>query len=319
MKTTSKKDRRDLRVALIAFLLLAISSAMGQVSSGTAFAVAPQLLITNLHVVSGCATIEVLASDGRRVGSVVNSDPQLDLALLRVSGLKGASARIRNPRTIRLGETVMVFGFPLSGSLSSGGNFTSGLVSALQGLRNAAGEVQITAPVQPGNSGGPLMDAAGNVIGVVSSKLDALRSAIASGDIPQNINFAISLDVLADFLVSNKVPFGESSRSTPLDTARVAEMAQEFTYRVECNGKLLRSERPPIEQAHRSGTCSPPYDRQLWNDCVGTLMLPNGDKYVGNFKDGKRSGQGVLTSPEGYILKSGTWKNDKLIGGKEED
>jgi serine protease Do len=171
-----------------------------QVSSGTAFAVAPGLLITNQHVVARCSSVDVVATDGRRSGSIVDADAQIDLALMRVSGITGATARLRSPRSIRLGESVTVFGFPLTGALSSGGNFTTGVVSALRGLRDAAGELQITAPVQPGNSGGPLMDASGLVIGVVQAKLDALRSAIVTGDIPQNVNFAISLEVLANFL-----------------------------------------------------------------------------------------------------------------------
>jgi len=128
----------------------------------------------------------------------------------------------------------MVFGYPLAGSLTSSGNFTSGLVSGLRGLRDAAGQLQITAPVQPGNSGGPLMDASGLVIGVVQAKLDALRSAVATGDIPQNVNFAISLEVLVEFLTTNNVQFRNRSRAAPMDTAQVAEMAQTFTHRVEC-------------------------------------------------------------------------------------
>ena len=160
----------------------------------------------------------------------------------------------------------MVFGFPLSGSLSSGGNFTSGLVSALRGLRDAAGEVQITAPVQPGNSGGPLMDASGLVIGVVQAKLDALRTARITGDIAQNVNFAISLEVLADFLAKNRVAFQDSSSSAPLDTARVAELAQSFTYYIECRGRSqqatassstkaeppIAATRPPIASSQAS-------------------------------------------------------------------
>jgi Trypsin-like peptidase domain len=216
-----------------------------QVSSGTAFAVARGLLITNQHVIAGCRSVDVIAADSRRSGSIVEADDQIDLALLRVSGITGATARLRSPRTVRLGEPVMVFGFPLTGSLSSSGNFTAGLVSALRGLNDAAGELQITAPVQPGNSGGPLMDANGLVIGVVQAKLDAIRAAMATGDIPQNVNFAISLDVLAKFLAKNRVAFRDGAISAPLDTARVAELAQSFTYRVECQ-RRFKSQEPEV-------------------------------------------------------------------------
>jgi S1-C subfamily serine protease len=232
---------------LVAALVLTCFSpgVAAQVSSGTAFAVAPEFLVTNQHVIAGCTSVEVIAADGRRTGSVVDSDAQIDLALLRVTGIKGPTARLRSPRNVRLGESVMVFGFPLTGSLSSGGNFTSGVVSALRGLRDAAGAIQITAPVQPGNSGGPLIDASGLVIGVVQAKLDALRSARATGDIPQNVNFAISLEILADFLIKNNVTFRDGTLSSPLDTAKVAELAQSFTYRVECRSDSRQSVKSP--------------------------------------------------------------------------
>ena len=291
-----------------------------QVSSGTAFAVAPGLLVTNQHVIDKCSSIDVIATDGRRTGSVIDADEQVDLALLRVSGLTGATARLRRPRNVRLGESVMVFGFPLAGALSSGGNFTSGLVSALRGLKDAAGELQITAPVQPGNSGAPLMDASGLVIGVVQAKLDALRSAIVTGDIPQNINFAISLEVLADFLTKNRVAFRDGAISAPLDTARVAELAQSFTYRVECRSRSQQAEAPPSIKPSRpaprpdagkgsqSSTISPVQESLppcpglytvTWTNCIGTFTFTGGDKYTGEFSDGTFNGQGTLTFANG--------------------
>lgn len=234
-----------MRHLLLLMLLMPALPAWAQVSSGTAFSVAPQLMVTNQHVIDGCSAIEVIAPDGRRPATVVASEPSIDLALLRVFGLRGSTASLRTPRNIRLGESVLVYGFPLAGALSSSGNFTNGVVSALQGLRNAAGEIQITAPIQQGNSGGPVMDSSGVVIGVVQAKLDALRAVISTGDIPQNVNFAISLEVLADFLDMNKVPYRNAPRAAALDSARVAEMAQGFTYRVECRGRGQQAVAPP--------------------------------------------------------------------------
>jgi hypothetical protein len=309
---------------LVTALALArfVPGVSAQVLSGTAFAVAPGLLITNQHVIAGCSSVEVIAADGRRSGSIVDADAQIDLALLRVSGLKGATARIRYPRNIRLGESVMVFGFPLIGSLSSNGNFTSGLVSALRGFRDAAGEIQITAPVQPGNSGGPLMDSSGLVIGVVVSKLDAISTAVATGDIPQNVNFAISLEVVADFLAKNKVSVRDSAISAPVETARVAELAQSFTYRVECQSRSQQAVTTPSKKPNRLPPCPGAYQRTTWTNCVGTFTVsggityvgefkrgqphgygtrtwPNGDKYVGEFRDGQPNGQGTHTWPDG--------------------
>ena len=278
---------------MVTTLMIAANVAFAQTSSGTAFAVAPEILVTNQHVVAGCSSIEIVSADGRRKGSVVATDADIDLAVLRVGGLKGPTARLRNPRTIRLGESVMVFGFPLTGALSSDGNFTSGVVSALRGLRDATGEVQITAPVQPGNSGGPLLDASGLVIGVIEAKLDTLRTAKATGDIPQNVNFAISLEVLAAFLSKNKVSFRDAAVSPPLDPARVAELAQSFTHRIECLGRPQQATTSPSStQAARESTpmdfdevqrradrakksqlpdCRGTYSINAWTNCFGSI------------------------------------------------
>ena len=296
--------------------------------TGTAFLVAPDLLVTNRHVIQSCAAVEVYTSEGKRPAQVQAADAAVDLALLRVPGLRGTLVRLRTPRTIRLGETVFVFGFPLSGSLTSGGNFTSGLVSGLRGLHDAPGDIQITAPVQPGNSGGPLLDAAGQVIGVVKAKLDAMKAAKAIGDIPQNVNFAISAPTLVDFLVRQKVGFANgyvNPAVASIDTAQVAELAQGFTFRVECGGRGASNavvSGSPTNTPNPSGS---PGDGSLpkrsgpmiacqgpvlaWNDCFGGVDLPDGSKYVGEFKDGKYHGQGSYLFSDGrrYVgeLKDG--------------
>ena len=268
--------------SVVALILTCLAvSAAAQVSTGTAFSVAPGLLITNHHIIKGCGSVDIISPDGRRSGAIVDADAQIDLALLHAAGIKGATARLRSPRQVRLGESVMVFGFPLAGSLTSGGNFTSGLVSGLRGLRDAAGEIQITAPVQPGNSGGPVMDASGLVIGVVQAKLDALHSAITTGDIPQNINFAISLEVLADFLAKNRVPFRDATVAAALDTARVAELAQSFTYRVECRGKSQQAAASPGAKPKPPAVGAPSRAFKDCAECPEMVPIPAGRFVMG--------------------------------------
>lgn len=257
------------------------TSAAAQVTTGTAFSVAPGLLITNHHVIEGCGSVDIISPDGRRSGAIVDADAQIDLALLRVPGIKGATARLRSPRQVRLGESAMVFGFPLTGSLTSGGNFTSGLVSGLRGLRDADGVIQFTAPVQKGNSGGPVLDASGLVIGVVLSKLDATREAINTGDIPQNVNFAISLEVLADFLSKNRVAFRNSSVAAALDTARVAELAQSFTHRVECLGKSQQAAASPGAKPKPPALVVPSGPFKDCAECPEMVPIPAGQFLMG--------------------------------------
>lgn len=231
-------------------------------SSGTGFSVAPGHLVTNQHVVAGCSRVDVVSPDGRRTGVVVDTDEDVDLALVRVTGLGGSVALLRRPGSVRLGEPAYAFGFPLSGLLSDSGNFTNGVVSGLRGLRESASEIQITTPVQPGNSGGAVIDAAGQVIGVVVSKLDAGAVSRATGDIPQNVNFAVSMQTLADFLARNRVSFRATERGAPVDTAQVAELARAYTHRIVCTA--------PRDSAVRPGTADGAAEVdttvELWND-----------------------------------------------------
>jgi polysaccharide deacetylase 2 family uncharacterized protein YibQ len=213
-----------------------------QRSSGTGFAIAPGLIVTNQHVVNGCSSLSVeLPMGERRTARLIAVDPELDLALVYVLGLPGSIAAIRTTAA-RLGEQIYAFGFPLAGTLASAGNFTSGLVSALRGLGDKEGVLQFTAPVQPGNSGGALLDKSGLVIGVVRSKLDAIEAARVTGDIPQNVNFAVSGDILAKFLAKHDAPFQHQATGAFEDPTIIAERAQSFTFHVSCgrSGELGR-------------------------------------------------------------------------------
>ena len=121
-----------------------------------------------------------------------------------VGGGAGVRAgRIRG--SLRLCRGVEAFGFPHSDTLATAGNVTLGNVTALSGLGDDSRSLQISAPVQAGNSGGPLLDGSGNLVGVVSAKLDAVKMAMNSGDLPQNVNFAVKSAILASFLDANRV------------------------------------------------------------------------------------------------------------------
>ena len=106
----------------------------------------------------------------------------------------------------------MALGYPLFGLLASTANLSVGNVSALAGLGDDSRYLQISAPVQPGNSGGPLLDASGHLIGIVTSKLDAARIFRFFGDIPQNVNFALKAEVARTFLDSKGIVY-QTARS----------------------------------------------------------------------------------------------------------
>jgi len=157
-------------------------------TSGTGFFVTHDgLILTNAHVVKDCTQILLAPPQGAFVSAqVLARDTINDLALLKTETTSTHVAQLR--LNIRLGENVEAFGYPLTTVLASSGNFTSGSVTALAGFRDDSRYLQISAPVQPGNSGGPLLDQSGNLVGVVSAKLNALNIMLATnGDIPQNV------------------------------------------------------------------------------------------------------------------------------------
>ena len=129
----------------------------------------------------------------------------------------------------------MAFGYPLSQVLATSGNFTTGNVTALAGLGDDSRFFQISAPVQPGNSGGPLLDENGNLVGIVSSKLNFLSEIRAQGDIPQNVNFAIKASVAANFLQDNNIKFQIGEATQPMKAPDLADAAKAFSVYIECH------------------------------------------------------------------------------------
>jgi TPR repeat protein len=208
-----------------------VASAVESTGSGFFLTVAGHLL-TNAHVVEGCSRVSLA---GGSALTVLDIDASSDLALLKAGGTSTRTPlMLRQGRGVRLADSVVVAGFPLTGLLSSGLNVTTGTVSALAGPGDDHRLIQITAPVQPGNSGGPLLDTSGNVVGVVVSKLDAVKVASITGDIPQNVNFAISLGTLQAFLDSNSIDYQTRASASPKSNADVAEMARAATVQIEC-------------------------------------------------------------------------------------
>ena len=199
------------------------------VSSGTGFYINETLILTNAHVVNSYDEVRI---PYRRV-TVSARDTDVDFALLVDSVQNPDTARFRSS-SVELGEEIAVFGYPLSRVLSYKGNSTSGIVSGLASpIADAHPDnlFQHTAPIQGGNSGGPVLDAAGNVVGVVVSSLnpDAIRN--------QNVNFAIKFNVIEDFLKKNQVTDYEDPIPVPgraIDWGAVFKKAQMFTVPVLC-------------------------------------------------------------------------------------
>jgi S1-C subfamily serine protease len=200
--------------------------------SGSGFWITPKIVLTNAHVVKYCDEVSV-GSNGK--GEIQHTDESRDLALIKVTGVKGTPVYFRESSEISQGETVVAAGFPLSGILAEDLNITQGIVSALAGLKGDRRFFQITAPVQSGNSGGPLYDKYGAVIGVVTAKLNALRLAKKTGDIAQNINFAIQIREIKSYLDDRGIPYNVLySDISSKSTEEISRSARNETVAVRC-------------------------------------------------------------------------------------
>ncbi len=190
-------------------------------------------IVTNDHVVDGCKQMRL--ADGT-VLDVVTTDKANDLALLKAPKPGVSFVRFRDGRGVRTGEGILIAGFPLRDEISSEINVTTGNVSSLAGPNNDRTLIQITAPVQHGNSGGPVLDLSGNVVGVVQSKFDPSADTGDDNtiDVPQNVNFAVSANTLRAFLDAQEIDYESAPSNAPLSPAEIAARAHGFTVSLEC-------------------------------------------------------------------------------------
>jgi S1-C subfamily serine protease len=183
-------------------------------------------LLTNHHVVDGAQKIEVHYRGQVFQAKVAADDRTNDLALLKVEGGHFESLSISGKETADLGEEVFTIGFPNIQMQGVEPKFTDGKISSLAGMQDDPSEYQISVPVQPGNSGGPLCDARGEVVGIVVARLNDMAMLETSGVVPQNVNYAVKSRLAARLLQSVKgltPPPGQSGRpENPVKTVENA-------------------------------------------------------------------------------------------------
>lgn len=195
----------------------------GDISYGTCFAVSPDgLLLTALHVVEGEQPLRVRLADGRIARArVVATDPDHDLALLRAEAATPAYLSLAEEGRVRLGERVFTLGFPVVELLGPAPKFTEGVISSVSGNVGEA-LLQISVPVQPGNSGGPLLDERGRVVGVVVQVASLGAFLDLAGTLPQNVNFAVRASYARRMLPELPPPDPPVDREQAIERARRA-------------------------------------------------------------------------------------------------
>jgi S1-C subfamily serine protease len=192
--------------------------------SGTGFYINKNgYLITNQHVIDSCSAIWIDDGNSKIEAKVVRQNEGLDIAVLQINRKTNVYAIFGMVRT---GEDVLALGFPLGDLLGDVIKVTKGVVSALVGYQGNNDYLQFTAPIQSGNSGGPLLNEGGFVVGINTANL--------VGEEFQNINFAIKGTSALSFLGQYGIEFEHKDYIDAINSADIAEQAKEFTVRVLC-------------------------------------------------------------------------------------
>ena len=172
-------------------------------ATGTGFFITQDgFLVTAAHVVNGATEIRLLTQTGLLSARVVKLDVANDLALLKAEG-HFSPLPIASSRAVKLGSIAATVGFPNTGMQGFAPKLAKGEIASLTGAQDDARYFQVSVPLQPGNSGGALVDERGNVVGVVSAKLDAATALATTGALPENVNYAVKSSFLLSFLESS--------------------------------------------------------------------------------------------------------------------
>ena len=204
--------------------------------SGTGFALKNNYIVTNYHVIEGARTINIQGVNGdfnkKYRAKVVATDKYNDLAILKVEGVNIASASIPysvKTSTSEVGEDVFVLGYPMTSTMGEEIKLTTGVVSSKTGFQGDVSLYQISAPIQPGNSGGPLFDSNGNVIGIVSAKhMDA-----------ENVGYAIKASYLKNLMESalseNVLP--QTNKISNYKLSDKVKSVKNYVYYITCSSR----------------------------------------------------------------------------------
>ena len=202
----------------------------GKYSRGNGFIVSRQgHILTNHHVVQGCRKLRIASATAK----LLASNPINHLAIIKVRQKPLSVAAFRDGGEMAPGEPVVVAGAAREEGQAEL-SVSTGVVRAPVGGGVGRQFMAVTAPLQPGNRGGPLVDLAGNVVGVVMAKPDALKWTRSTGDISKNINFALDGTVARDFLDTQGVAYATAPSNDILSPADAGGKARTFTVTVEC-------------------------------------------------------------------------------------
>lgn len=202
-------------------------------ASGSGFAVTSDgYVITNYHVIEGCTDVKIHDKGKSILATLITFDPNNDIALLK-GDFKPRSFYPLSKEGPKILMDIYVAGHPFGDKVSNSVKVTKGIVSSLSGLKNDFSRIQIDAAIQPGNSGGPIMNDRGNVIGVAVSKLEMQQVFDDYGVVPENVNFGVKANVVINILESENIKLPNPNEDV-IPSIELGELITDGTYYLSC-------------------------------------------------------------------------------------
>ncbi len=203
---------------------------------GTAFYVDEQArLLTNHHVIVDCKAVSIVETDRREIAATVLAvDNDADLALLGVTVDQHTVASFRSNENAAPDPFVAIVGYPDQGLPPIEPMITDGTLLRAGEHGSKGGTIVFRADVRHGNSGGPIFDSRGSVIGIVRAKIDTVRTFLASGRDIEDVGMGADLPAMLDFLRRNHVDYRETTGAGVLDDQEILATASKFVVRAEC-------------------------------------------------------------------------------------
>ena len=217
-----------------------VDTSLITIGSGSGFYINNQgYALTNNHVIEICKQSVAVINGEETLFKVIATDITNDVAVLKTNYKSRNFIKI-NEEGAKLGENVIAVGFPLAGRLSDSVKITRGIVSSLSGINNNIGQIQIDAALQPGNSGGPVLNESGELVGIASAGLNKLLMAKEDGYVPENVNFAVASTIVSNILKSQKIKFSKPGLfSSSYSNTELAELGNNSTVQLFCRNTRL--------------------------------------------------------------------------------
>lgn len=285
--------------------------------SGTGFALNNGYVVTNFHVIDNAKTIQIQGIDGnfsvKYNASIIATDKYNDLALLRINDSRfvGFGNIPYNIKTMLsdVGEEIFVLGYPLTSTMGDEIKLTTGVISSKTGFQGDVSLYQISAPIQPGNSGGPLFDYNGNLVGIVNAKHKGA----------ENVGYAIKTSYLKNLIESSItasiLPNDNQTAGLPL-TSKVKSL-KNFVYMISCsnvassNNSNYTNENSNIDVINPSVSTIPNDNKGLK---IKRVQITHAQTIVELEYDNSVNGSAWITiSPNTYIVSYNTGKKYSMI------